>query len=200
MRTLIIFLFITLFSQAVWADFMECSNEAFDFGWTKVSFMGKSYCTGPNVCGGPDNYSKISDFEKCVKEKIQEQFPIMECQSAVDNKDWVKVFLSGKSYCLSQKVCGGPRRFSSFEGYSECITPKILNYSEKTIEVSQPTFRECSTSRKREGEIYSKCLLDKITPLSDRDHKKIDRYKKEIIEDACSYIACNPSIFERLKY
>jgi len=53
--------------------------------------------------------------------------------------------------------------------------------------------RECSTSRERENEIYAKCLAEKLSPRSDRDHK-------QAVTDACNYIACNPSLIDRFKY
>ena len=179
--------------QTALADFIECSDPKLDAGWTKVELLGRSYCASPKICGGPDNYSKRSDYEQCVKKKLQEQFPIIECSNKKPDDTWVRVSLSGKSYCLSRKVCGGPDSFSNWAEYSNCITPQIEQYSAKPPLVFEVGPRECTTSRERENEIYAKCLAEKLSPRSDRDHKRA-------IRDACGYTACNPSIIDRLKY
>jgi hypothetical protein len=179
--------------QIALADFIECSDQKFDAGWTKVELLGRAYCASPKICGGPNNYSKHTDYEQCVRKKLQEQFPIIECSNKKPDDTWVRVSLSGKTYCLSRKVCGGPDRFTSWTDYSNCITPKIEQYSAKIIKVFTPTLRECSTSREREDEIYAKCLAEKLSPRSDRDHKRAIRV-------ACGYTACNPSIIDRFKY
>ena len=179
--------------QTALADFIECSDPKLDAGWTKVELLGRAYCASPKVCGGPDNYLKYSDYKQCVKKKLQEQFPIIECSNKKPDDTWVRVSLSGKSYCLSRKVCGGPDSFSNWAEYSNCITPQIEQYSAKPPLVFEVGPRECSTSRERENEIYAKCLAEKLSPRSDRDHK-------QAVTDACNYIACNPSLIDRFKY